>query len=237
MEHIGCLLHTDFIDFYDHEMGATTCSHALPLERYQSKKLPIETQVKHLSDAQIKHAPLLTISEHLDGLKQFGYELSSSKEFLEMMLLVVYDPKGVPELCSYLQAQRQDPSRVAMQYIPTSTSGSRILTYVQMGSLSVWLRRESQNDWRSGHGESKTEAVSVCNHLNPKHLRNLPHALFSIDFLVLKDQLLAVNYDTAPHLGKLGVSRCFSPREVANAIMDRLDNAELPEPNGAYEAV
>jgi hypothetical protein len=230
MEHIGCVLHTDFNDFYDHELGATTCSHALSLERYQSRKLPIALQIKHLSDANIKHEALRTVAEQLDAFQQFGHELATAKEFLEMMLLIIYNGNGEPELCSYLQAQQGDQTRLSMQFIPTSTAGSKVLTYVQMGSLSLWLRRESKDSWKAGHGHCTTETVAVCNHLSPKHLRNLPHALFSIDFLVLKDRLIAVNYDTAPNLRKLGVEQSFSAQEVANAIMDRLDNSESPEP-------
>lgn len=231
MEHIGCVLHSDFNDFYDHELGATTCSHALVLERYQSKRLPIELQLKHLSEAGIEHENLRTIAEQFELLKQFGHELATAKEFLDMMLLVVYDQSGVPELRSYLQAQQDDPSRLSMQFIPTSARGSQVLTYVQMGSLSLWLRRESKDSWRAGHGQRTTETISICNHLSPKHLRNLPHALFSIDFLVLKDRLVAVNYDIAPNLGDMGVEQSFSSQEVANAIMDRLDNSERPEPD------
>jgi len=54
MEHTGCLLVTDFLDYYDHELSTTEFSFELKFIRMKSENMDHESQIKKLKGAEFK---------------------------------------------------------------------------------------------------------------------------------------------------------------------------------------
>jgi len=231
MEHIGCLVHSDFTDYYDHELGSTSHSHPLSFSRFKNRPYPIETQLGHLKSAGFNLLTTGPLGELILQQKDAFSELMSISVFQELVDYVIYDETGAPHLCPHPIAITLDPNRMAMSYLPRNPShNGSVLTYVQVGALPFWLRRESRTDWRAGKGDSTTQFLDLRQPIAAKHARALPHAVFSIDFLQIKDALFALNYNPAPDLRALGFEENLRAEDAAQAIVERLDNSCLPEP-------
>ncbi len=222
MEHIGCTLRSDFRDYYDNEFSSTTNSREVFFARMKSEQLEPEQQVSLLKRAGMNLPQHGTLAELIKEDEAF-FSSHDIQDVSKLPLFVVYD-QASPRRITLKEAKDLPPHLFAMRYMPVNAKQTgAVLRYIQIGHLNVWLMVSSKNHWLPTHGDMSVEILSIEGPLLAYQLATLNRPLFSIDFLPLKNKVIAVSYSSAPNLIEMGLEDFFESKLVARAIFDYLD--------------
>tara|TARA_Y100000310_G_scaffold142402_1_gene141909 strand:+ start:38189 stop:38977 length:789 start_codon:yes stop_codon:yes gene_type:complete len=235
MEHVDCLLDTDYSDYYDGGFGATSNSQQILINRKLSMRPVPQAQLSMLKSAGLNTPFHGTLKQVIEHTMELSNGLCDYPEWMNAMDAVVFDSKGNPERISLSLASKADPAQFSTVYIPTSPSGNgKVLRYVQIGTSFIWLFVSSNNDWRAGKGDASFVAAEKhyrvpMGAIKPEILRHFDDAVFSIDFIWSAGEMLAIEYNNAPHLGKMGLESVFDVKQVCDAVFARMSAFNLPD--------
>jgi len=199
-------LQSDFVDYYDHFFDIS----GKVLRRFSYQGMNRAEMFTFMRSKGL-HTPIFGVTRKI-------LEFAKTTNIEPPSHLVVYTDlnKHCGEgkiLVPWDEAISSLPASFASEYIPSNSESLRVL---QVGNSYFWLRYKSKNDWKSNYGDVDIEVLSMHDgYFNS----DIKEPLYAIDF-VGGNEMLAVDFNTAPQIRGTGVENIVSARDIVRGIKE-----------------
>jgi len=225
-------LESDFRDWYDHAFS----SQGTPFERLSTGGMSRREMFPYLESLGLEPPRHGTVSAVAAELLEEWPEESRASAAEQMISLVVYLDLWAHSGEGKVRVSAADalllyPDRYCSEFMSATTSGGagRSLRYLQVGNRQWHLMYWSDHDWRSNYGEG---GVKVLEESPLGYHPTVTEPMFAIDFLLIGQKLLAVDFNTAPGLAPL--RGLVTPSEIVGLLGAAIERAGTEHNKGEY---
>ena len=221
-------LKSDFRDYYDHYFAASWQRPEKVFTRMSRGGLCRSEMFQFLQSAGLKVPPYGRVKDLIPRLQSeyFPDQPSLACAIGDIACVVIYHDQRAhagdgKELATWNFALKNFPNAFASEYIPATLSGQGVsLRYLRIGLRQFWLQYSSADDWRSNCGEVTVQVLDEEQRKKQQDLKGLfaDVPLFAIDFIVVRSDLFALDYNIAPGLSGTGIEEIMTAQNVHEEI-------------------
>lgn len=214
-------LKSDFHDYYDHWLAG---SHEKATVTFNRSSRGARNRLEDFAILKNAGFSLLEHGTPREVYRSLGLE--RNKVMAQFVSVVVHTDEyahageGKVKL-PILDAMKRYPKSFSTQYLPANAQELGIsFRLLVIGRWRCILQYSSKNDWRSNVGEVE---VKLLGYGKNGALDNIILPLYAIDLLALKNEMVAIDFNSAPRIKGTGIEQFLSAKDAANELQIGLD--------------